>query len=142
MYTPRAWCSSRLKYRGSLPRMNENGPETTGARLLNFVHGVRRFELHPIDACDLFIGLQPLQAVLQAAVGRIARIALGHDDEIGIELVLHVHGGAIPHQGLLQRHHFHPGVLRAPLALNGLVVNADAGQAGTNSIRQPADARP
>lgn len=53
--------------------------------------------------------------------------------------MLHVNGGAIPHQGLLECDDFYAGVLRAPLPLNRLVVNTDAGQAHPNGFRnQPA----
>jgi hypothetical protein len=105
-----------------------------GARLLNFVDGMWRFELHPIDARHVFIGVEPLEAVLQPSVGGIAGVALGHNDAIGIELMLQVHGGAIPDQGLLQGHDFHPGILRAALALNGLIINTDARQARPNGL--------
>jgi hypothetical protein len=94
-----------------------------------------RFALHPIDACDVFIGPQTLEAVLQPPIGGIAGVALSHNDEIRIKLILHVHGGAIPDQSLLQGHDFHPGILRAPLALNGLIINADASQACANGLR-------
>jgi hypothetical protein len=73
---------------GELAPHKRQGASDAGARLLNFVHGMRRFELHPIDARDVCIRPQPLEAVREAPVGRIAGAALGHDDEIGVQLVL------------------------------------------------------
>src|SRR6185369_177198 len=67
-----------------------------------------------------------------------ARVALRHDDEIGIEFVLHVDGGAVARDGLLERHHFDAGALRLPFAFDRLVVDADAGDARVDAVPHEA----
>jgi hypothetical protein len=42
---------------GELAPHERQGAGHAGARLLNFVHRMRGFKLHPIDARDRFIGL-------------------------------------------------------------------------------------
>src|ERR1700733_556182 len=108
MVTPRARCSSNDRYRGSLPFMNDSGPVTAA-----------RARLFPK-------GGQPLQRIVQPAVRRIARIALRHDDEVRIQLVLRIDCRAITHDRLLQRHHLQSSALCAPLALDRLIIDANA----------------
>jgi hypothetical protein len=81
---------------------------------------------------------QPSQRVVQPAIRRIARVALRHNDEVRIELALHVDRGAVAHDRLLQRHHFQAGALRASLALDRLIVDADAGDAGLDAVAHEA----
>src|SRR5262249_39874300 len=99
-------------------------PLDHGARALDLVGRVRRFELDPVDTGLRLVGLEPRDAIVEIAVRRIARIALCHHDEIGIELISHVHCGAIARDRLLDRHDLDAGALRAALALDRLVVDA------------------
>src|SRR5207248_10782930 len=65
-------------------------------------------------------------------------IALRHDHEIGVELVLHIHGGAVAGYRLLDRHHLDPGALGLALALDRLVVDAHAGDAAADALAHHA----
>ena len=103
-------------------------------RLPDLLDRMRRFELHPIDAGLAVVRGQPLQRILQSAIRRIACIALRDDDKIRVELVLHVDRSAVPHDRLFERHHLQAGTLGAALAFDRLVVDADAGDAGTNAV--------
>ena len=77
--------------------------------------------------------------VIETAIGGIARIALRHDDEVGVELVLHVDRGAVPRDGLVERHDLDARAHGATLALNRLIVDAHARQAGGDALaHQPA----
>ena len=78
---------------------------------------------------------------VEAAVGRVARVALRHDDEGGIELVAHVDRGAIARDGLLERHDLHARRLRAALAFDRLVVDAHAGEPGVDALAHQAPHR-
>src|SRR3954462_7827171 len=98
-------------------------------------------EVHPIDARHLLVGLQPLEAVVDATVLGISRIALRHDDEIRVELVLHVDRRAITPDRLVEWNHGDTCALGAALALDGLVVDAHAGNAGTDAFSHHAPHR-
>src|SRR5262249_37716385 len=92
------------------------------------------FELDPVGAAVGLVGAKPPEAILQAAVGGVARVALGHDDEVRIELVLHVHRRPVARDGLGQRDDLDARALRLALALDGLVVDADPGDAGPDAL--------
>jgi len=84
------------------------------------------------------IGGEALQAIFEPAIGGIAGVALRHDDEVGIELVLHIDGGAVAGDRLLQRHHLEAGALGAALALDRLIVDAHAGNPGADAFANHA----
>src|SRR5262249_19014465 len=96
------------------------------ARLSDLVFRVRRFELHPVHASLRLVGLQPRYAIVETAVRGVARIALCHYDEIGIELVFHVDRGAVACDRLLDGHHFDARALRRSLPFDGLAGDGDA----------------
>ena len=52
---------------------------------------MRRLKLHPIDAACGFVKAQPPQQFIHAAVNCVAGVALRHNDEITIDLILGVH---------------------------------------------------
>src|SRR5438128_8844471 len=60
-----------------------------GADVLDLLDRVRRLELDPIDAGILLVGQEPPEAVVEAAVHRVAGIALRNDHEMGTAFVLH-----------------------------------------------------
>jgi hypothetical protein len=66
---------------------------------------------------------------------------LRHDDEIGVELVLHVDRGAVAGDRLVERHDIDAGVLGLALALDRLVVDADAGEPGADAFADQASHR-
>src|SRR5262249_3783561 len=77
---------------------------------------------------------QAVEAVLEAAVHRVARVALRHDDEVGIELVLHVDGRAIPRDRLDDGDDLDAGGLGRALAFDGLVIDAHTGDPGADAL--------
>jgi len=105
-----------------------------GAGAPDLVLRMRRFELHPVDPRLALIGAQTPQAIDQPAARGIAGIALGHDDKVGIELVLHVDRGAVASDRLFDRHDLDPGALGPALAFDWLVVDAHAGDAGADAF--------
>src|SRR5439155_8303741 len=84
------------------------------------------------------IGLEALECVVEPAIGGVARIALRHDDKIGVELVLHVDRGAVAGDRELERHNLDPGVLGLALALDRLVVDPHPGDAAADAFAHHA----
>ena len=109
-----------------------------GARRPDLVDRMRRFELHPIDPGLFAIGLHARDRIVERAAGSVARIALRHHDKIGVEFVLHIDRGAVARDRLIERHDIDPGVLGLALALDRLVVDADAGQPGADAVADQA----
>src|SRR5262249_15059820 len=101
---------------------------------LDLLDRMRRLELHPVDAGLSLVDRHAVEAVLEAAVHRVARVALRHDDEVGIELVLHVDGRAIASNRLGDGDHVDAGSLSRPLAFDRLVIDAHAGDPGTDAL--------
>jgi hypothetical protein len=58
---------------GELPAHEGEWSGHPRPRLLDLLDGMRGFELHPIHAGHLSVGLEALKAVLQAAVDGVAR---------------------------------------------------------------------
>src|SRR5262249_32019842 len=121
-----------------LPFHEREGPFERRARALDLVLRVRRFQLHPVHARFLAISLEPPDAVFQAAVRSIARVALRHDHEVRVELVLHVDCRTVARDCLLDGNDFHARALRAALALDRLIVDANAGDARTDALANHA----
>src|SRR5262249_30229522 len=96
---------------------------------------------NPIDPGLFLVRGQPLQAIIEATVHRIARVALRHDHEVGVDLVLHVDGGAIARDGLVQRNDADAGTLGASLSLDRLIIDPNAGEAGANTFAPHASDR-
>src|SRR5438552_1083353 len=71
-----------------------------GARGLDLLDRMRRFELHPIDAGLFAIGLEAQQRVLETAICGVARVALRHDDNVRVVLDLHFDGGPVHDPGM------------------------------------------
>src|SRR5215469_3213274 len=109
-------------------------PRYRGAGGSDFVDRMRRFELYPVDASLFPVSPQPSDRVLQCAVRRIARVALRHHDEIRIEFILHVDGGAVACNRLVECYDLDAGALRRALAFDGLIVDADPGDAGADAF--------
>jgi hypothetical protein len=63
---------------------------------------------------------------------------LRHDDEIGVELVLHVDGSPVAGDSQIERHYFDPGVLSLALALDRLIVDAHPGDAAADTFAHHA----
>src|SRR5438067_13847909 len=99
---------------------------------------MRRFELYPIGAALGLVRSEPRDAIGEAAVGGVPRVALRHDDEVRIELVFHVHGRAVPRDRLGQRHDLDARGLRLALPFDGLVVDPHTGDAGTDALPHEA----
>ena len=109
-----------------------------GARGLDLLDRMRRFELHPIDAGLFAIGLEAQQRVFETAICGVARVALRHDDKVRVELVFHVDCGAVTGDRQIERHDFHTGVLGLALAFDRLVVDAHAGDAAADAFAHHA----
>jgi hypothetical protein len=95
---------------------------------------VGRLKLDPIDTGFLFVHLEARQTLFDSTIVGIAGITLRHDNEIGVELVLHIDGRTVAGHGLVQGNHFEAGALGAPLTFYGLVVEADTANSGTDAL--------
>ena len=70
---------------------------------------MRRLELHPVDPTAAEIRVQPFDELAHAAVHRVARVALRHDHEVGVELVTGLNRGVVALDGRLARDHLDTG---------------------------------
>ena len=98
-------------------------------------------ELYPVYPANLFVGLHPVQGFGVAAVGRFSGIALGNDHKVGVQLPLAFHGRLIPGQDHFQGLNLHAGRAGTPLSFDGLVVDADAGDALFDAVLHHAPYR-
>ena len=131
-----------LEGRGVVEREGQVGVRLAhGLRELDggLARGVRQLRPHGIDAG---VGVQPAPGdrLLQAAAHRAVGVGARDDEEVGVEAVAHVDGGAVLAQRLLAAHAHLAGDVATALR-EALVLEVDAGHAGLDHLLHRAHGR-
>src|SRR6267142_2636855 len=127
-----------IEITAELPFHERKRPRYRSARCSDFVDGMGRLELYPVDAGLVTVASQPLDRVLQRPIRGVASITLRHHHEIRVEFVFHVDGCTVAHNRLVERHDLDAGALRLALAFDGLVVDTYSGNAEADAFAHDA----
>src|SRR5262249_60667134 len=73
----------------------------------------------------------------RAALG-VTGVALGHNHEIRVQFVLHVDGSTVADDRVTHWNDVDPGILCLAFAFDRLVVDANAGEAGPDTVMHQA----